>query len=51
VECGDYVMDKLDEHEEALTDEKIDSTDRWYIGICLVGLVIVWYLFFKWWLS
>jgi hypothetical protein len=45
-------MDKLDEHEKALTgDENLKRRDGWYIGVCLGGLAIVWYYVIKWLVS
>jgi hypothetical protein len=46
---------RLDEHEEALIDEKLDKRDGFFIGVCAGLLTIIWLLIFygayKTWLS
>jgi hypothetical protein len=45
-------MDKLDEHERAMTDEKpLERKDGFFITVTICSWLIVWWLFFKWWLS
>lgn len=48
-------MDKqtqLDEHEKAMTDEQpLSRKDGWYIGVFGGLALILWWMFFKWWLS
>lgn len=42
----------LDEHEKALTnDTELTVNEGWLVGVIVGGLLIVWGLVIRWWLS